>query len=920
MPPKAPRAGRGAADAAATATATGTSLHDSTKVFSRMEENMLIIKRHPVFKKIVEAAPLSISRGGHEEPFSSDSYHPSLKQTGMYSCSVNLMWLDFKYLAMPGIPIQARAIEEARLQYFRTPSLYPKVIVISSPSDRFNPMEHKGALERVTPAELTYAMVEAIRLDVDAGREDCLKAWRNMILTVSGRFQVFRTFEEKWWFEHNCREDMASDCQTMTRTTYQRICEVLRFRQHLSTTEGPSQATPKAMAARYAEKARTSSVSEVVTESFLMQALAINDKLFSLPTCLQCIRHLEELLGHENPLNGISKLTAILRGARREELEWVILSLHDHILSDVFKHTSLSCRELESVRGGKNLVGVYVLRKRFLAFAFSKAEVQWPASYVSVLRSVFQCHDSYRRQVCPRPREPPVAKPDLSYAASWPESIRLFAKFLEDTVYKHEQPFLGAFINAAKAGKGVEDVLAYQCFDEAWKTIMRALEDEKTHAAAVGGDAPTLTEAIVIDEAEPSGSRRSSAGGTSNADDDGNTNGGYWMSYAQQLLESRVHLQAVAKEERVLAQEIEKSAVFKVILAAGTSNRMVVYDTKLASEANSRPGSRKAPARDVYLKSALVAARRALSKSSQTVTAGDIYAIFDHNKKRPADFHQHFKKSAEEKLLATDVIPRRWVIITDFASVLKRKRLRRVEQMETLHVYTANSEEVIPDRSFGDYPGSTRGEVIPNVVLRPYSEVWRVSKEDKKAAYGDAVIPVGGAAADPDDVVTDEIEDEWEGQDKVPFTFWSYPKELGMALIHAFRVSSIVDFTPGDGSLAMAAMESKCQYMGFCFTEKHVLLLKQHLVKCVLASLQTEGNALYSAACAKQGQVSRDDDGPRRRSPAQKKSPKRKKREPSASESDGAASKTEKKKKKHHKKETKKAKSAATSSSSSPPP
>ena len=56
---------------------------------------------------------------------------------------------------------------------------------------------------------------------------------------------------------------------TMVLSTYQKICEVVQFRNHISATMGPAAATLKAVAEAYKAKGRMAKTSEDISDHFL---------------------------------------------------------------------------------------------------------------------------------------------------------------------------------------------------------------------------------------------------------------------------------------------------------------------------------------------------------------------------------------------------------------------------------------------------------------------------------------------------------------------------------------------------------------------------------------------------------------------------------------------------------------------------
>jgi hypothetical protein len=175
-----------------------------------------------------------------------------------------------------------------------------------------------------------------------------------------------------------------------------------------------------------------------------------------------------------------------------------------------------------------------------------------------------------------------------------------------------------------------------------------------------------------------------------------------------------------------------------------------------------------------------------------------------------------------------------------------------------MHIFY-NSDETIPDRKYKVYPGSTRGDAIVGVKPSPYNQSWRVKLAEKRQAYGDAIVRVGGpGGGDEDELEIDGQLDALmdasgapEDGQLVPFAWWSFPKPFYGALLDAYGIAGTIDFTPGDGNLALAVLERKSVYVGFCFTDQHCNMLLQHLVDQVFSALKTGGSPLCQAECAK---------------------------------------------------------------------
>ena len=900
---------------------------ESSEVWARIQDNMVTISEHSVFKKIVAALPTGIggtAGGAFQDAFKLEHYKAAMAGAACkYQCGINIFWLDFSYSAMPGVPLRQRSIDELRDQYFAGPSGFPKTIVIAVDSVQFNPLEHKGSLQRVSPGEIVYALLDAIRRDIDANKDnEYLLEWRRVLLTATGLFELLPSFEDKWWYEHNLREDMATDARNMCRTSYQKICEVLKYRSIVQRSEGMSQCSAAALAERYALKARMSKASEKVTESFIRQAFLVHSDLLALPAALECIQDLEARFGVDSPLNGITKLNAISRVSKdREDVQWVLVSLWELIRRGVYNSQTLTLRDMQATSTGKALLQVFVLKKKMLAYLLAKADSMLSAPVSEKFRQVFANHEAYRQHVRAFPGDPEC---EVSYQATWTAGARMFLNFIEEAVFKNDYPLAQTFSYCARQNKSVEDVLAYQSFEEMWSFVKDAIDDEKRKAEAQlalveAAAAATESETKACDRDDPV---ISGQGGTDTVAADVSVSDGdrvrkSWMAYASQIVNSCIFLKHSPKEADSFAEEIRSSAVTKTNILPGTRNMLIIYDVKLSSEANSRPCSRKAPFREVHFKTCMAATRKVFASACGPLKPGHIIIACDQSKKLASNLVQAFKKNPDDKALPVDIFYKVFFVMLDFDSLVVRKRYgkskTKVDQLHYLHLL-ASSDASVPSKRYKSWTGGTSGNVMGPVVFDPVPKTWQMKHAEKKLAYADALRAVGGAgsdsggeepAADSAPAVTPET--------MTPFCWLSYPQSFGDNVLDSLNVYAVLDYTPGDGNLALAALDKKVPYLGFCHSEKHALALHDYLVDKLFQQLTVEGSPWYNVACvaahkamgrngatAAGGPIDDDDKGTKRKKP------------------DGDDKKKKKKKKKNKKKGDKKNKKSSSSSSDPP--
>ena len=121
---------------------------------------------------------------GLQSPFAQGSYEASMSKNSEYTAGINIFWHDWNYTATPGIPLRSNAVDALLEHYFQTPARFPGMLYISAPSPTYAPLEHKGALQSVSPEEIRAAFLFAFARDVAAGAPENVFAGVDKVFPV----------------------------------------------------------------------------------------------------------------------------------------------------------------------------------------------------------------------------------------------------------------------------------------------------------------------------------------------------------------------------------------------------------------------------------------------------------------------------------------------------------------------------------------------------------------------------------------------------------------------------------------------------------------------------------------------------------------------------------------------------------------
>jgi hypothetical protein len=296
-----------------------------------------------------------------------------------------------------------------------------------------------------------------------------------------------------------------------------------------------------------------------------------------------------------------------------------------------------------------------------------------------------------------------------------------------------------------------------------------------------------------------------------------------------------------------LAHVIMQTALGQVD-ASKTKNKYIgiFFDVKVAGESNSRPHYRQPPLRPEFYKRLIDMARTRKDPAEDSITENDCFFLVDggkqgHQTELMRPFHG-MKKNVKQ-----------FMLIKDESSTLDRYARARagvgtIRLHETLYL-VSRSAPVMKSKEFINYQGSTTGSVIGPIIMPQAADLWSSTWALKKQIYGpDNIIAVGGRGDD------DDIPEEPAKKAKPrtatsvePVFYHGLPESYYTEILAAFPLSAILDLTPADGALALAAYKSDVIYVGVCFTDEHKARLMNKLERSIWKAMTTDEDPIYDA-------------------------------------------------------------------------
>ena len=789
MPPaKSKKEGKVKAKAAAAASGLpsgGVTESDvNKKILTEFFDAAKVVKDSPVFKDITSSAPIGLTDKGRsaiQAPFDAKVYASTMKLEQNYKCGGNFFWIGLESLSSPGVPINPSSINTIKKKYFSKPGVYPDTLVIAIPDLSFDPLAHRAALQCVSPDEMKVAFVSALAERINDGADaEELNQWKHMALTVSMHFKVMASQDEVFFAALNMRQEVVTKFETLARTAYQWIFEIVAFRQRKIKEMGGKDGNDKekSMSAKVVQdlfnkhsesgEGYTSAQStEQVNEEFVRAAIAVYDKILRNPQAAETVLWFEHTFGMASPLDSVFKLHRIAKRIKSENVPWVFAQMKDKLESKLMGPKDFPDRVLTGSAdgGGRGLVDLYVLKNEMRVFLIGSEgqRLGITTSSLSEMQRLFANFETYRGKVQPLTGD--TSSLDRSYQTGWSKSSLRFMGFVEEVVFG--EAYDGYLKTGCRAGKSPADILEYPTLQTQMNSIQAMIKQEKEAAQKEQQDS------LLTPPASTSGGAASSGpggGATSSIGDEQPPTG---QSESDREITRLVHAQITItvepESQTELIRALQSSSVGKMLGTAHQNYIAIVFDVKFCGESDTKPHIRIPPWPTTRAKKLVQAVLEGRSKTAgyenTQLVPGDFFLICDGGKHGNSHkiknlFKDENGSNYKHHAACVKVIKSEQGITDRYAGT--RRGWGSISQDEYFYAIALEKMK-LPVVRRKHFAGTNKGNTITDVPVLAATACWTVPRSKKFEIIDKYIIRVGGKEDDDDSSSSEEaVEDTLE--------------------------------------------------------------------------------------------------------------------------------------------------------------
>ena len=389
--------------------ASGTDSGVNANYNSMISSAITTVMSHPIFETLACAPALGIDEGGFKEAYNDSARKRAMKNDNKYEASCNFLMCSMFWSVDKNVPRSLGRVRRFGASLFpdgRAPGLSTVLVVVLDSKDK-DPMLSYGANKLISPLEVPHALWLRAEEQIESGAsEETLRSYVTCFRSVSLRFDVFTCYTKTIFEAVFLRDQFVKTDTELERTVCQRIHEVLVVKAELEKAAN-KKLSIKGVQEQYEKNVNLRLGVQVVTDSFIEQAITVYNKLLSVPACSEIISKFEDAHGTHHSLNNITTLSGLVyrvgrgcadqsRGAER--LHHVLAQLQDEVSHGVRPATQMSKEWLlGKAKDGKGHVDV-CLRKLDMSNALLGRfrEMGISNNAMEKMQRLMECHAKYR--------------------------------------------------------------------------------------------------------------------------------------------------------------------------------------------------------------------------------------------------------------------------------------------------------------------------------------------------------------------------------------------------------------------------------------------------------------------------------------------------------------------------------------------
>ena len=371
---------------------------------------------------------------GHKGVFDLTEYFTSMQEAGTYEAACNPFWADPRYTPTPTTPVNMKAMTALQQAMFPGAERPTLPMVIAVPSADFNPMEHLGSLQVVSPPEGWQCQLKACFEVLVAGgltQEDA-NEWAASFLTTTFKFKILPTEDERFAEAKTLRKIFLKQANALSRTTLQAITDLigLKLRKEIELSRTLTNADLLKLMKDLADGDDNDDASETYITNATMVWKDVLSRDENMSIALAADNHPK----YSTPFDSVYKYANISAKARKnpERINWVVCATWDSVVSEEHDAKELSIRVLTNTVSGKGLIDLFLLKLDFRDYLLKEwcHEVHIETRYIEVYQKIFNTHAEYRATFG-YINDGSTDTVDLTFTATWKPSACLVMRLIE---------------------------------------------------------------------------------------------------------------------------------------------------------------------------------------------------------------------------------------------------------------------------------------------------------------------------------------------------------------------------------------------------------------------------------------------------------------------------------------------------------